>query len=311
MEISIVVLIYNQRNTIRAALDSILCQQCSLPYEIILGDDGSTDGTREILREYAARYPTLIRFRSGNHLGIKRNLVACLQLCTGSYIAFLEGDDFWTDPHKLEKQISFLKTHPAYVAVYHGYSNCNQNGNDCPELPARFCSGEYTLQDYRKFLLPSQSSTLLMRNICPALLREHSTEIHRVRFMPPDRLGPLLLLTHGKLFCLPEIMSRRRKILCTAGSNWSSLHRMGHNPNYLYRFMIYREMDLLLVRMGAAEAPDSFWALRQEMYAKSRRAILRESNRFWMWFQGIAMRLLEPAKRETTYEDQCNHSGIQ
>ena len=110
--ISVVVITYNQERTIIRTLDSILMQQCHVPYEIVIGEDCSTDNTRAICQRYAEKYPDIIRlFCHQQNKGIVDNYFDCLLACRGRYIADCAGDDFWTDPLKLEKEVSVMEAH--------------------------------------------------------------------------------------------------------------------------------------------------------------------------------------------------------
>lgn len=116
--ISVVVATYNQEATISRTLDSILCQQCHVPLEIIIGEDCSTDGTRAVCEDYARRYPDTIRLISNEHnKGIIDNYFDCLLAARGAYIADCAGDDFWTDPLKLEKELCVMEQHPEVTMV--------------------------------------------------------------------------------------------------------------------------------------------------------------------------------------------------
>lgn len=117
-KVSIIVLSYNQRNTIGRALDSILRQRCSFPYEIIIGDDASTDGTRAICEEYAARYHDIIRLMpAAPNKGVVDNYFDCLLECRGQYISDCAGDDEWGDIDRMQLQTEYLDAHPEDIAV--------------------------------------------------------------------------------------------------------------------------------------------------------------------------------------------------
>jgi len=111
---------YDHAPFVAQALDSVLNQKADFEFEIVVGDDYSTDGTRDILQSYADRHPERIRLllhpqRLGPHepgLEGKRNFLATYRACRGEYIALLDGDDYWTDKRKLEKQVAFLQAHP-------------------------------------------------------------------------------------------------------------------------------------------------------------------------------------------------------
>lgn len=118
MKLTVGILTYNQENYIRQCLDSVLMQEVGFDYEIVVGDDASSDGTQDILREYAQKYPDKFVLLLGEkNEGISMNYKKVLSACKGKYIALCEGDDYWTDAHKLQVQLDFLETHPDYGFV--------------------------------------------------------------------------------------------------------------------------------------------------------------------------------------------------
>jgi len=120
MLVSVELITYNHVNFIKQAFDGVLMQQTKFPFEIVVGEDFSTDGTREVVYEYQKRYPEIVRVVTDTkNVGAMANVRRTLTACRGKYIAALEGDDFWTDPLKLQKQVDFLETHPEYACVHH------------------------------------------------------------------------------------------------------------------------------------------------------------------------------------------------
>lgn len=113
-------LAYNHAEFIAKALDSVLMQQASFDYEIVIGDDCSTDGTVEIIEEYQRRWPERVRplIREKN-LGMQKNAKEVFEACTGEYVACLEGDDYWTDPKKIQLQVDYLNKHSACALCHH------------------------------------------------------------------------------------------------------------------------------------------------------------------------------------------------
>ncbi len=104
---------YNAASYIRQCVESVLAQKTSFKIEYVIGDDMSTDGTAEIIGEYADRHPDIIRFRHNTkNLGMISNNLLTIKECRGEYIAFLDGDDYWIDPNKLEMQVDFMKKNP-------------------------------------------------------------------------------------------------------------------------------------------------------------------------------------------------------
>lgn len=113
-------LTYRQRDTIREAMDSVLAQNCRFSWEILVGDDDSDDGTADIVQHYCVRQPErCFLFRRTSNVGPTRNAASLIQHARGRYVAFLEGDDCWTDPDKLQLQVSHLQQNPDCSLVYH------------------------------------------------------------------------------------------------------------------------------------------------------------------------------------------------
>ena len=121
---------YNQEKFISAAIEGILMQQTSFPFELIIGEDCSADKTRSIVKEYADNHIDIIKpqFPEKNR-GMANNLSLVLQAAKGKYIALCEGDDFWTDPLKLQKQIDFLEGNPAFSICFHKVKIVHENKN--------------------------------------------------------------------------------------------------------------------------------------------------------------------------------------
>ncbi|MBR5175310.1 MAG: glycosyltransferase [Bacteroidales bacterium] len=116
---SIVVITYNQEKSLPVTLDSLLAQKTSFPFEIVVGDDCSKDGTRTVLADYADRYPEIIRPIYNEHnLGILGNYVSTLRQCRGKYISGCAGDDHWSDPEKLQLQVDIMEKDPEIGLVY-------------------------------------------------------------------------------------------------------------------------------------------------------------------------------------------------
>lgn len=118
--VSIVCITYNHEPYLRQALEGFLMQETDFPVEIILAEDCSTDGTRAICEEYAEKYPGKIKYIYRDHnVGYNENEYEAMCTATGKYIAYCEGDDYWTDSLKLKKQVDFLESHPDYSVCWH------------------------------------------------------------------------------------------------------------------------------------------------------------------------------------------------
>ncbi|OYW17265.1 MAG: hypothetical protein B7Z54_08515, partial [Sphingobacteriales bacterium 12-47-4] len=122
MLLSVCLQTFQQAAFIRQAIDSVLAQETDFPFEILIGEDDSTDGTREICREYVQRFPDRIRLFLRHESekiyinGVKTgrfNFLSNLQAARGKYIALLDGDDYWPDTRKLQKQVEALEKNPS------------------------------------------------------------------------------------------------------------------------------------------------------------------------------------------------------
>ncbi len=157
MKLSVSMITYNHENFIAQAIESVLMQQTNFDFELVIGEDCSTDRTRAIIADYAERFPDKIRLlpREKN-LGASHNFVETLQSCRGQYLALLEGDDYWTSPHKLQKQVDLLDSHPECVICFHNVKAFYQDES----LP----SYEYCDPDQKEV---STLDDLLVKNFIP------------------------------------------------------------------------------------------------------------------------------------------------
>lgn len=113
---------YNHEKFIAEAIEGILMQQTTFPVEIVVGDDASVDGTQAIIEYYKLRHSDKIKYlRNSTNVGMHQNFINTLRNCKGKYIAFCEGDDFWHDSNKLQKQVEFLEENDEAVLCSHGY----------------------------------------------------------------------------------------------------------------------------------------------------------------------------------------------
>jgi glycosyltransferase involved in cell wall biosynthesis len=142
MKVSVLVSTYNQDKYVAQAIDSVLMQEVGFDCEIVIGEDASTDRTRQIVLGFQKRYPDRIRVLLRDAvdaerdravgLGGKANFVQSLQACQGQYVALLDGDDYWTDVHKLQKQVDFLDTHPDFAICCHNVTVFYEDGSKEP-----------------------------------------------------------------------------------------------------------------------------------------------------------------------------------
>jgi len=215
MKLSVMMITYNHERFIAQALASILAQRVNFDYEIIVAEDDSTDGTRDIVLDFHRRYPgRIVLLLRDRNLGAMRNFKEALAVCSGEYVALLEGDDYWTHEDKLQTQINFLDEHLDHAICCHRAQFVDETragqSRIFPTLPA----GTYTLAD------------LFDGNwvvTCSVVYRWGS-----VRSLPDWLLTlkmgdwPLNILvgTAGKIHLMDEVMSVYR---IHQGGVWSSL----------------------------------------------------------------------------------------
>jgi glycosyltransferase involved in cell wall biosynthesis len=133
VKVSVLMTTFNHERFIAKALDSILMQKTNFPFEIVIGEDCSTDNTRNILLDYHARYPGIFRLQlNDRNLGGLANGRQALEKCQGKYIASLDGDDYWTSPYKLQKQVDLLDNHPEFSSCYHDVLIIHEDGSREP-----------------------------------------------------------------------------------------------------------------------------------------------------------------------------------
>ncbi|MBQ7211040.1 MAG: glycosyltransferase [Paludibacteraceae bacterium] len=108
--VTVCIVTYNQEKWIRQTLDSVLAQQTEYPFEVIIGEDHGTDGTRAICQEYADKYENVTLLPLVPNMGVTANWIQCVKAGTGKYIMTCAGDDWWHNPDKIQLQVDFIST---------------------------------------------------------------------------------------------------------------------------------------------------------------------------------------------------------
>lgn len=149
--VSVCTLTYNQKKYIRQTVESLLMQETTFDYEVVISDDGSTDGTVEIIQEIIKTHEKGHRIKLLAHanMGVLPNYIYTFPQCKGKYIAFCEGDDYWTDPKKLEIQVKFLEENPEYSLCFHQVERITDVKAIGP-APRETEEATYTLSDLSK-----------------------------------------------------------------------------------------------------------------------------------------------------------------
>ncbi|MDI6774077.1 MAG: glycosyltransferase [Verrucomicrobiota bacterium] len=161
-KISVYMITCNHESFIRKAVESVMMQRTGFDYELVIGEDCSADATRKIVLDLEQRYPGRIRLLlQARNLGAQENARRTLQSCRGDYIAAIEGDDYWTDPEKLQTQVDFLDSRPEYALCAH---RCHTEKSGLVEAGDQwdrvFGDREWIEVDFRNFLDPYLLVTL-------------------------------------------------------------------------------------------------------------------------------------------------------
>lgn len=243
--VSITLLTYNHENYIRQALDGIIRQKVNFRFEVLVGDDCSKDSTQEILTEYGKKYPEIFHMiLRPKNIGPTHNLYDLLKRCRGDYIAGLEGDDYWCEDDKLQKQVDFMNAHKEYIGCSHEVKMIDRWGQEI------YRSGKYmegchwtyyqeifTYKEYQKFMLPGQGSTYLYRNIFLNPQYDYSI-IETASHMVGDMTLMLILSAQGDWYYMQgEAMTCYRYINSVGGDSWASWINTNNTlyVDYLYR----------------------------------------------------------------------------
>lgn len=217
-KLSVCMITYNQEAYISLAIESVLMQRAGFDVELVIGEDCSTDRTREIVDDYAGEHPDVIRvLPSEKNLGGFANLVRTLAACQGEYIALLEGDDFWTAPDKLQKQVDFLDKHPDYALCFHNalvlYQDGSRDSHPYHSKPVQETSTIEDLLGSRNFI---PTCTVIFRRDCFDGFPEWAKTLRIT-----DWLLHVLVSRHGKIRYMDEVMASYR---IHPGGLWSRLN---------------------------------------------------------------------------------------
>jgi glycosyltransferase involved in cell wall biosynthesis len=230
--VSVITIAYNQERYIREALDGFLKQKASFAFEVLIGDDNSSDSTPEIIQEYADKHPKLIKFtRRANNIGPWENFTDLLKSSKAKYIAICEGDDYWTDNNKLAKQVEFLEHNPSYALCFHQVKVLTEGSIKQTVFPEDINKKSCTIE------------TLLKRNY----IQTNSVVYRRQNYgslakgmMPGDWYLHLYHARFGQIGYIPEVMSVYRRhvggIWWESDTNLSGLwkkHGMSHLAMYV------------------------------------------------------------------------------
>lgn len=235
IKVSVTLLSYKHAKYIRQCLDSILAQKVNFKYEIIVGDDCSEDGTKEILLEYKEKYPDIfVLVLNEKNLGATRNAYNIAKLCRGEYISGGESDDYWIDENRMQKEADFLDAHPEYVAVYTNFVNVDSNGEKpYISMLSWQVNKKYTLRSYMRYGTVLHGNTCMRRNILPT----SGEKYEKLRFAAPtmgDVVMGVLIYDKGPVYCLPDVTHAHRMGSADVTSFFSNQVTKAVEFSYMY-----------------------------------------------------------------------------
>jgi glycosyltransferase involved in cell wall biosynthesis len=209
MLVSICMLTYNHQGYIKQAIDGVLMQQTNFEFELIISDDGSPDQTNEVISDCIARHPkreSIKYFNQQKNLGMQANFIFALSQCNGKYIALCEGDDYWIDPLKLQKQVDYISNHENCNLVFTNVKLLEEAENKLKENWAGITRDTYEFKD------------LIERNVittCTVLFRNPTNNNEIENWLKFFEIGDyplyLFLLRNGYAYYLKDITAIYRQ----------------------------------------------------------------------------------------------------
>lgn len=238
IKVSVAILTYNQKEFIGKAIESALSQKTNFDVEILVGDDCSTDGAQETILAYQEKYPDKVRaVLHSKNLGQNGlfNTIETLKLAKGTYIAPMDGDDYWTDDQKLQRQVDFMEVHPDFSACFHNALITYEDGTPSHELNSPDQKDVITAEDLvgeDEIWFMATSAVMFKNGIMHYpewFLKSSSGDIPRY----------VILAKHGPIGYVPGVMSVYRKN--RGGASFKDHYR---DARFLYnRIAMYEGID--------------------------------------------------------------------
>lgn len=207
---------YNQEQYLGDALEGIVMQKTNFRFEAIVHDDASTDGTAVVLRKYAEKYPEIIRpiYESENQYSKRNGSVNRIMNAAvrGKYIAFCEGDDYWTDPYKLQKQVDFLESHSDCTMCFHNaiekFEYCDKKSRQFSHIENRYYQG---IEFFREWIVPT-ASVIYRKSVLDSVLYHIYLKAKREgKFIYGDTIAFCICARLGTVRGMSDVMSVYRR----------------------------------------------------------------------------------------------------
>lgn len=221
--LSVIMITYNHELYIKQAIESVLNQKVNFEYEILVGDDASTDYTVDIVRKMEREYPERIRlFENKKNVGASKNLYNLFMHARGKYVTRLEGDDYWELTPNLQKSIDFLDQNNQYIGISRANKNFSELRNEIisishnPRLPKNVA----TYETWRRCI---GIGTPIYRNFYKNAEEDFSVMYKSGRMATENALG-FLLMTHGNVYMTDEPWEVKRCDRIATASNYNTIY---------------------------------------------------------------------------------------
>ena len=254
--VSVCCIAYNHEKYIKDALNGFIMQKTTFKYEVLINDDASPDCTADIIRKYTSKYPDIIRpiYQTENQYskGVKIIGTILIPLARGKYIAICEGDDYWTNPNKLQFQVDFLESHPEYAGMAHNVRYLNDPSNE-----VNINKELYGPEEDRVYSLDSfVNHSCIFGHPCSLLFRNFFTEELIEKMKSPEFPGinhieiGFWLGLMGGIYYSKAVMATNRYIMNRNYTNWRSQVLTKNILGTIYNFfprlekMAYKEFGV-------------------------------------------------------------------
>ncbi len=228
-KVSVMCLAYNHQPYIRQALDGIFMQKTNFDYEVVIHDDASTDSTADIIRTYIPKYAHKINaiFQTENKYSKDTNMLMLLYpYCKGEYIAICEGDDYWTDPLKLQTQVDILDNHSEYSGCGHNIDVVDENSNPHNDawMKKNIDVQEDTIKHikhiYMQMRLAHTCSLVFRKSLIDDMTASTLSEYKSIEINDDNKLSALMA-ANGEFYHINKIMACYRYV-ATHGYSWNA-----------------------------------------------------------------------------------------
>jgi len=240
--VSVALKTFNTKEYVSDAIESVLGQKTNFIFELVISDDASSDGTSEIVKEYALKFPNIIKsFIASENMGLQKNDAFITNQCKGKYIAICDDDDYWTDSYKLQKQVDFLENNNEYVLVSHAVSVLNlETGQRELNKTVNQDAWDVTQKDFL-LSMPVTNIAVLYKN---NLIKEYPENFYTG--IAEDRKKYILLTAFGKARFINDVVAFNRRRETSITGSYRDKKISSKIKNIEYEINLVEEWNIYL-----------------------------------------------------------------